>query len=91
MRRLMERALADMRAGGEAFLFLCRGKKRFIFLLGFTFIFDQPEWELPAMRIQDSTLASAADSPVVASEELMESAGRWMERGLERGMKFHQT
>ncbi|MCJ7845130.1 MAG: enhanced intracellular survival protein Eis [Blautia sp.] len=81
MRRLMERALADMRAEGMPFSFLMPAAKEIYLPFGFTFIFDQPEWELPAMRIQDSTLA-VRQITGGASEELMESAGRWMERWL---------
>ena len=52
MRRLMNRALSDMRAEGMPFCFLMPAAEEIYLPFGFTFIFDQPEWELPAMRMQ---------------------------------------
>ena len=57
MRRLMNRALSDMRAEGMPFCFLMPAAEEIYLPFGFTFIFDQPEWELPAMRMQDSAVA----------------------------------
>lgn len=81
MRRLMERALADMRAEGMPFSFLMPAAEEIYLPFGFTYIFDQPKWELPEVRIQDGTL-SVRRLTSVDSERIMEKAARWMNRWL---------
>ena len=83
MRRLMNRALSDMRAEGMPFCFLMPAAEEIYLPFGFTFIFDQPEWELPAMRMQDSAVAVRRLSSLDA-EAVMEKTGQWMNSWLSK-------
>lgn len=77
MRRLMERALSDMRAEGMPFCFLMPAAEAIYLPFGFTYIFDQPKWELPEMRTQDNTLAvRRVSSPDPGT--VLERAAGWM-------------
>ena len=83
MRRLMNRALWDMRAEGMPFCFLMPAAEEIYLPFGFTFIFDQPELELPAMRMQDSAVAVRRLSSLDAAA-VMEKTGQWMNSWLSK-------
>ena len=90
MRRLMERALADMRAEGMPFLSHARGKE-IIFLLVLLLFFDL----ILNGNCRQCGFRTAhwqcGRSPVVHQRNLWRAQADGWNGGLERGMKFHQT
>lgn len=69
MRKLMERALADMRSEHMPFCFLMPAFKELYLPFGFAYIFDRQEWRLKSEESLQKRLLTDRD---------METAARWM-------------